>query len=379
MKAGISARRVACLVGLSLSGCGGAPAAGRSGTPEQPTQIEASSPGLARIDLGSVTAGSTYAFHLDAAVASVTLVLAGDADATYVFDHLMRPDGRELIGGSCPKGSTSPLACGVQRASPGRGTAILQLPDSDRVEAQAIAGTWTFQFASAGAAASAAHAFLYVKRMAASPQPTLNLNFFFAAGVLGSGVVASNGLQAPAMQAILSRYRDFFEAQAGIQLGLVQLFDLDAQYADILSAEDYGAMFAAHARNGGVNVFLVRSLEIETISNQAVPHVAGVSGSIPGLPEPAGQRQGGIVVEVQEDIRLTGNAVAHEIGHYLNLYHVIEPGSGLQDPISDTPRCASADSCGAAADLLMFYALSPGQHLLTAGQAAVVRANANVL
>ena len=119
-------------------------------------------------------------------------------------------------------------------------------------------------------------------------------------------------------------------------------------------------------------------------------------GIASGLPGPAGlhgTRASGVVStaeyfgqsfenplvpgEIVEGNAYTGLILAHEIGHYLGLFHTSEIDGSRHDPIADTPECAPEDFPLACPDLgnLMFPLAVPGNDALTAGQAHTVRAS----
>ena len=127
--------------------------------------------------------------------------------------------------------------------------------------------------------------------------------------------------------------------------------------------------------------------------------ILGISGGIPG-PLTASSRSAVAVAGLavagrdrafdDEETRLLGETIAHEIGHYMGLYHPFELPSGAEittwDALDDTPRCATARACEAAlADQLMYptpvcdVGLSSAcaawvpQSVVTEGQAAVAR------
>ena len=71
--------------------------------------------------------------------------------------------------------------------------------------------------------------------------------------------------------------------------------------------------------------------------------------------------------------------MAHELGHFLGLWHTVEHNGSLEDPIADTAGCTPARKtsrrresiCPKAAENLMFWSTS--KSTLTAGQAKVAR------
>jgi hypothetical protein len=47
----------------------------------------------------------------------------------------------------------------------------------------------------------------------------------------------------------------------------------------------------------------------------------------------------------RDEINLMGQTMAHEVGHYIGLFHPVEGGYFLWDSLKDTPECASFSSC----------------------------------
>ena len=80
----------------------------------------------------------------------------------------------------------------------------------------------------------------------------------------------------------------------------------------------------------------------------------GIAGGIPGpLAESA---RGAIVVSwlanagadgrfSEDDIRLYGETLAHEVGHYTGLFHPVEDGWSAWDALDDTARCSGTNAC----------------------------------
>ena len=126
----------------------------------------------------------------------------------------------------------------------------------------------------------------------------------------------------------------------------------------------------------GINVFLVQTLSFE--GGKAPLPMIGLSGGVPGPFGPAGSAQAGVVVALQLETgqpdRL-GVAIAHELGHFLGLYHTSDqPGSDgaqLHDQLPDTAENDSAN--------LMHWSPQPQSTKLTAQQAAILLQSAWVL
>lgn len=113
----------------------------------------------------------------------------------------------------------------------------------------------------------------------------------------------------------------------------------------------------------------------------------GVAGGIPGTLSQTGRalvvvswlaNAGGDGQFSNEDVRLFGETLAHEVGHYMGLFHPVEMTFDYWDALSDTQQCASASKCeDQLGENLMFpypvcsWTECVAQDDLTAGQTGV--------
>jgi hypothetical protein len=133
------------------------------------------------------------------------------------------------------------------------------------------------------------------------------------------------------------------------------------------------AMRAAGARADALHLVVVRTLDDSGGS------VAGYSLALPGpfaLERPTAAVLVSTAPFVGSDgtIDTGGLAVtcAHEMGHYLGLYHTSERDGRVHDPIADTPECNGDSDCADASNV-MFWTGGATRSKLTAGQGAVMR------
>ncbi len=80
----------------------------------------------------------------------------------------------------------------------------------------------------------------------------------------------------------------------------------------------------------------------------------GMSGGIPGGLVPTDRsaiaiswlaHAGNDASFTEEEVRIFGGSLAHEVGHYMGLPHPVEDGYQSWDALDDTPRCSDQDDC----------------------------------
>jgi len=140
---------------------------------------------------------------------------------------------------------------------------------------------------------------------------------------------------------------------AGISIGALNYISLSGSDANRLTyinldrdsnsdgiPDDMAELFrmSSQAGNNYLNLFFVMDL--------GDFGVLGIAGAIPG-PVASGTSSSGVVINTfggftrmsSGDLVMQGNTMAHEVGHYLGLYHTTEDNGVIFDPISDTPEC----------------------------------------
>jgi hypothetical protein len=329
-------------------------------------------------------------------------------------------------------------------------TGSFTLPDTWRMadfalaDGQLPAGRWTFRVndwnaeCAAIAGCSPGSSGRYDLTLVTRPGPyvstgTLDVAVYIVGhGAHAASFGAADAVGDPAFGRFVQRIGELL-GQAGICLGTVTFFDLDPAVRSALDAvdvcgnppcDDLSQLFAfasrVHADGvtpfNGVHLFLVDALTASGCGG-GTGTIVGIDGSIPGPSGLPGARTSGAAMSI-ENVSLTGCGgafdidnchadlsgyiAAHEIGHWLGLYHTTEASGDMFDPLSDTPTCeckacgnqlcgasstamlassctSSGPTCGGG-DNLMFWLLQAGvsQGKLSAQQALIMRTNSAV-
>ena len=217
---------------------------------------------------------------------------------------------------------------------------------------------------------------------------------------------ATSAAENPEFQALLNGIADVF-SQAGIQFSVVETLGVDAdqatEYGVLDSIDGENSELAQLLRLGGdtddrvINLFFVEDIAV----GSGRTRIAGVSGGTPGPPTFNGTGRSGVAINLSSfladptDIDTTIITTAHEVAHFLGLFHTSEKNGGGEDSegfdhLADTPQCEigndangngllSVEECSDADGFnLMFWtaASAPIDNIrLTEDQGVVLRKN----
>lgn len=227
-----------------------------------------------------------------------------------------------------------------------------------------------------------------------SPGVSIDFNIY----LVGIGLSAEQAETDPNLQAMLDHF-DAVYAQFGVTTGEVRYHEITGDDADAyqivrteldlqklvsLSTLPEGGYDAALS----ANVFFVRGMQLGGGGGGAI----GVSQGLPGAAALHGTPSSGVIFtseylgmqfqgeqgSVVNGNEFTGIVMAHEVGHYLGLFHTSEQyGQGF-DPVLDTPRCTRPsdfpDNCPDINNL-MFPLAGISHTELTPGQIFTLQAN----
>ena len=225
-----------------------------------------------------------------------------------------------------------------------------------------------------------------------TPGSTIDVNIYLV-GV--PGITAANAAQDANLQSALAAFNTIY-ANAGVTIGQVRYRELTAEqteaYRIARSDDDLSQLVSLSSRPGettddalSLNVFFVQAFAMQ----------GGAIGVSLGLPGPAGlhgtpasgviftseflggQVRDGFTGDSVDGNVYTGVVMAHEIGHYLGLFHTTETRGGSLEPLLDTPVCENFNDTFNCPDVnnLMFPLAGVTHQELSAEQASAIQAN----
>lgn len=217
-----------------------------------------------------------------------------------------------------------------------------------------------------------------------SSSTALDINLYLV-GV--PGVDASTADTDSDIQSMIG-HTDSILQQVGIELGEVRYYDVpdeaEQQYSIIRSREDVHQL-AAYSQTPGDGVQDLRSVNVFLTEQFSMSDGTGAIGMSLGIPGAAALHETAFsgVAMTAEHLGGFGGAeesaeiLAHEVGHFMGLFHTTEQGGQSASPLQDVPQCSNLSnptSCPDWGNLMFPMAGSDGAEL-TDDQGSVLEAN----
>jgi hypothetical protein len=287
---------------------------------------------------------------------SVVITVVGVAPNQYTLRSWINGDGSDLITlGWLASDQGAPSLClsCPQRIATAEGAFAGMAPTNPAVTLRP--GTHTISiysfkqlgFANRTPVAGPARVIVTAKLAPAVPQEgTLDVNLWFSGAY---GLTAETAPTDPGFQKMLEDANGVY-AQVGLKLGRITYNDIEGDY-DVVEniiapGSELNELFAqsANAPQEAVNVFFVDDLLTGAEGQQSFGILLGVSGGIPGPVGITGTNKSGVVLALKRSPEAPTplyKVFAHEVGHFLGLYHTSEAsfgfGAQVHDQLTDTP------------------------------------------
>ncbi len=333
---------------------------------------------IRQIGTATYSCANSASFAVDVATPSFMLVADGGRASDIDLAPIVNPLGATFV--TAPFNDLDPIGRNSLQAA-GQSVASGLFPHTP---AYAIpSGTYQFSVPSLGTAPTPVRVYAIFNPRQTFSAGTLHVNLHFCGlNDLSAASAAGNA----SFQTLFNEFQRIL-LQAGIQPQTAGTYDCPSADQTRLAvienldtnnngqADELEDLFAlsGQAAAAGLSIFFVQ--EIDDGDGSDTSFIAGIAGGIPGPGPIRGTIQSGVAVTIGDStigplttaqLLRRGRTMAHEVGHYLGLFHTTErcgadatvcesvpvPNVAFNvDPLSDTPACpksADADPPGPA-------------------------------
>ncbi len=322
------------------------------------------------VEFGSVnldSSGRTPSLTVSVPADAISLTLEAKMNSTLLFGSSI---GLYTLTGPGDKVYENASSSGNYIWIPGVDVFSTSVPNSDQSDVQLVSGggTYTFRLRKLQGIGSSMTVRAIIERRTEDQKglATLDLNVWLADGITPTAATASSDTR---LQAVLTRIDQILETQ-GISIGDVDYYDVDdASYDTVTTQTEFAEMLqtTSAATENRLNLFFV---EVAFGGG-----VVGVSATISG-PKLNGTGMSGVMAIYDGYSTSTiGLIAAHEIGHFVGLYHTVEQ-DGSHDFIDDTLECPSSGTdsvCTTPGGGYLMHWQAVGGSTISDGQALVIR------
>lgn len=329
-------------------------------------QLRAAAPGGGQEDVTDFGAqgfvgGLTAVLDVDVPsdAISLTIECVGAPGQTFGLGTLTGPGGKVY---------ENLASTGAYVWVPGTQAFSTTVPNTDRTDVQLVpgGGTYTFRVRRfSGTGTAQVRAIVERRPGGVAVGGVLPLNVFLAEGLSVSAATAPSDTR---LQAILASMEQIL-SQQGISLGDIDYYDVTDPAYNVVSESEFPTMLAtwtATAAEPRMNLFFVQT----AIGGGVV----GVSAALSGPKQNGTTVSGAMSVYSGFSTGTVGLIAAHELGHFLGLYHTVEQ-TGQHDFIDDTAECLPSGTnaaCAVSGGGYLMHWQALGNSDITDGQGRVL-------
>jgi hypothetical protein len=278
--------------------------------------------------------------------------------------------GLETLTGPGGKVYENASSTGAYVWYPGSEILSATVPNTDRTDVQLVpgGGTYRFQLQKLFGSGSLMRVRAIVERRPAeiASLGTLDLNVWLADGIAPTAATAADDTR---LKAVLARI-DQILSQQGIRLGDIDYYDVtDSAYDEVGTDSEFADLLRTTSAGTEVrlNLFFVQV----AFGNGVV----GVAATVGGPKRNGTPASGVMSIYDGYSTSTIGLIAAHEIGHFLGLYHTVEQ-DGTHDFMDDTAECPATgqdDVCPIVGGGYLMHWQAVGGTDITDGQGLVIR------